>query len=45
MSLNLDVTLQAVADLAVPRIADRCVLYLIEDDTTSKRLLRRAQCR
>ena len=39
MSLNLDVTLQAVADLAVPRIADRCVLYLIEDDTTSKRLL------
>ena len=38
-SLNLDVTLQAVAELGVPRVTDRCALYLVEDATISKQVL------
>ncbi len=30
-SLDLDVTLKAVAELAVPRLTDRCALYMVEE--------------
>lgn len=30
-SLDLDVTLRAVAELAVPRLTDRCALYMLEE--------------
>ncbi|HWD23955.1 MAG TPA: GAF domain-containing protein, partial [Acidimicrobiales bacterium] len=38
-SLNLDVTLQTVADLGVPHLTDRCVLFLLEGTTIAKRVL------
>jgi GAF domain-containing protein len=38
-SLNLDITLQTVADLGVPRVTDRCALYLLENGGISKQVL------
>lgn len=38
-SLDLGVTLQVVAELGVPRVTDRCALYLVEDGSVTKRVL------
>jgi GAF domain-containing protein len=38
-SLDLEVTLQTVAELGVPKLADRCALYLVEESKVSKRVL------
>ena len=38
-SLDLDVTLRTVARLSVPRLTDRCALYLLKGDTFSKQML------
>jgi GAF domain-containing protein len=38
-SLDLDLTLATVADLAVPRLTDRCALYLLEGDQIEKRVI------
>ena len=38
-SLDLDVTLETVAELGVPRLTDRCALFLREDGKISKRVL------
>ncbi len=38
-SLDLDVTLQAVADLSVPRLTDRCALYTVEGDRIERRVI------
>ena len=37
-SLDLNVTLETVADLGVPRLTDRCVFFLLEEGKISKRL-------
>jgi serine phosphatase RsbU (regulator of sigma subunit) len=38
-SLDLAVTLDTVAELGVPRLTDRCALFLLEDGKISKRVL------
>jgi GAF domain-containing protein len=38
-SLDLEVTLQTVAELGVPKLADRCALYLVEESKITKRVL------
>ena len=38
-SLDLDVTIRHVGALSVPRLADRCALYLLEGNTISKQVL------
>ncbi len=38
-SLDLDVTLQAVADLSVPRVTDRCALYTVEGERIERRVI------
>lgn len=38
-SLDLEVTLQTVAELGVPRLADRCAVYLLEESKISKHVL------
>src|SRR5207253_1091567 len=37
-SLDLEATLQRVADLAVPRLADICFLDVVEDDGSVRRV-------
>jgi GAF domain-containing protein len=38
-SLDLSVTLEVVADLATPRLTDRCELFLLDDGTIARRVL------
>lgn len=38
-SLDLDLTLATLADLAVPRLTDRCALYLLEGHQIEKRVV------
>jgi PAS domain S-box-containing protein len=38
-SLDLEITLKTVAELGVPKLADRCALYLVEESRITKRVL------
>ncbi len=38
-SLDLQTTMQAVADLAVPRLTDRCALHLLQDGVVTRYVL------
>jgi GAF domain-containing protein len=38
-SLDLEVTLKTVAELGVPKLSDRCALYLVEESRITKRVL------
>ncbi|MGH9043617.1 MAG: SpoIIE family protein phosphatase [Acidimicrobiales bacterium] len=38
-SLDLDITVATVASLAVPRLTDRCALYLLEGDRIGKQVV------
>jgi GAF domain-containing protein len=42
-SLDLEVTLRTIAQLIVPRITDRCALYLVEGKTITKQVLAPAE--
>src|SRR5580658_584301 len=42
-SLDLEVTLRTIAELIVPRLTDRCALYLVDGKTITKQVLAPAE--